>query len=51
MLFNLTTLDAVTRVGRFMLQDILKHAWKPLGNVSSYPMTVIASFKIGRAHV
>jgi carbon starvation protein len=43
-LFILTTLDAGTRVGRFMLQDLLKHAWKPMGNVSSYPMTVIASF-------
>jgi carbon starvation protein len=43
-LFILTTLDAGTRVGRFMLQDILKHAWKPIGDVSSYPMTVIASF-------
>src|SRR5262249_10858852 len=43
-LFILTTLDAGTRVGRFMLQDVGKHAWRPFGNVSSYPMTVLASF-------
>ncbi len=42
-LFILTTLDAGTRVGRFMLQDVLKHVWSPMGNVSSYPMTVISS--------
>ncbi len=43
-LFILTTLDAGTRVGRFMLQDLGKHFWKPFGDVSSYPITVLASF-------
>jgi carbon starvation protein len=42
-LFILTIIDAGTRVGRFMLQDLGKHAWEPFGRVSSYPVTVVAS--------
>jgi carbon starvation protein len=42
-LFILTTLDAGTRVGRFMVQELGAYIWKPMGRTSWYPSAVLAS--------
>ena len=42
-LFILTTVDAGTRVGRFMLQDTLGNIWKRFGDVSWKPGIWISS--------
>ena len=42
-LFILTTIDTGTRVGRFMLQEIVGHVWPRFARVSWYPSVLLAS--------
>jgi carbon starvation protein len=42
-LFILTTLDTGTRVGRFMVQEILGHVWPKFGQTSWYPSIFLSS--------
>ena len=42
-LFILTTIDAGTRVGRFLVQDLLGSVWVPLGNLKSNGAAALAT--------
>ncbi len=42
-LFILTTVDAGTRVGRFMIQDLVGNIYRPFSNTSWLPGNIIAS--------
>ena len=42
-LFIVTTVDAGTRVGRFMIQDLVGNVWRPFARTSWLPANLVAS--------
>ncbi|MBN9175131.1 MAG: hypothetical protein J0I70_13365 [Microbacterium sp.] len=42
-LFILTTIDAGTRIARFLVQEILGRVWKPLGDLEWLPASMLAT--------
>ncbi len=42
-LFILTTVDAGTRVGRYLIQSVLGRVWKPLGDPKNFLATPVAA--------
>jgi carbon starvation protein len=42
-LFILTTMDAGTRVGRYIMQDLLGNLWQPLGDTKNLGANLLAS--------